>query len=185
MKIYFLILITIIFSFRVFSQNKKYLKGIALLDSVKTIYGDTCEIGVNSSLIIRLNQFKNITVVDNYLKQYDNIRNKILQFRKDYYQTIENNPALLLDANRIFKVQKLNNIINACGIYFGPDSVTNLVVSYTIVRSNVANFYLKIIQLLNFDKTFKKELTQNGKDWFYSEKLREIKNVPFKISKNF
>ena len=179
------IIFPLIFSTLIYSQNKNNLRGISLLDSVKTIYGDSCEIGVNSSLIMRLYKYKSLIDVNGYLMQYENIRNKIITFRKDYYQTIENDPALLLDANRIFKNQKMNNIINACGIYFGPDSVTDLVVSYTIVRSNVASFYLKTIQLLNFDKTFKKELTQNGADWFYSEKLKEIKNVPFKIFQSF
>jgi hypothetical protein len=165
------------------AQDKKRIDGISLLDSVKTIYGDSCEIGVNSSLIERLYHYKNLELVSNYLNQYQKIKNIILNFRKNYIDTIEKDPALLLDVDRIFRNKNLDNIINACGIYFGPDSVTNLVVSYTIVRSSVKNYYFKLIQLVNFDKTFKKELSTNGKDWFYSEKLAEIKNTPSPIIK--
>ena len=160
------------------AQNKNNINGISLLDSVKTIYGDSCEIGVNSTLIKRLYRYKDLKLVSNYLNQYNKIKDIILRFRKDYLASIEKDPALLLDVDRIFHNRNLDNIVNACGIYFGPDSITNLVVSYTIVRSSVKDYYLKLIQLVNFDKTFKKELSTNGKDWFYSKKLAEIKSTP-------
>ena len=73
------------------------------------------------------------------------------------------------------------NIINACGFYYGPDSVSSLIVSYSIVRNAVKSFNINIIQLANFDSTYKKEIETRGSDWYYSAKLAEIKGVPFKV----
>jgi len=184
MKILFIAPIFFFISFHIYPQNKNTSSALTLLDSVKTFYGDTCEIGVNSSLMNRLYQYKDTNVVNNYLRQYQEIRNTITKFRKEYLKAINENPAMLLDISRVFNNSKQDNIINACGIYFGPDSVTNLVVSYTIVRSTVSNFYFNVIQLLNFDKTFKKELSENGKDWYYSLKLENLDHTPFKITAN-
>ena len=184
MKITIFIFLALTFTTQVFSQKKYNTAGLSMLDSVKVIYGDSCEIGVNSSLIKNLYRYRSIHEVGKYLEQYENIRNKILNFRKNYHNTIEREPALLLDVDRIFHNYKQDNIINACGIYFGPDSVTNLVVSYTIVRNDIENFYIKVIQLANFDNIFKKEITEYGDNWFTSAKLKGIKNVPFKLPHN-
>ncbi len=181
MKISAFLFLTLIITTQIFSQNKYLKAGLSMLDSVKVIYGDSCDIGVNSSLISGLYRYKNISKVREYLIQYENIRNKILEFRKNYYNTIEGNPALLLNVDGIFHNHEQDNLINVCGIYYGPDSVTNLVVSYTIVRSNIKSFYLRIIQLINFDKTFRKEISEYGDNWYISTKLNDINNVPFKL----
>jgi hypothetical protein len=181
MKLLFPIFFLLIFSFFVYSQNKNDLAARSLLDSVKTIYGDTCDIGVSSSLIKRLYKYKSLNEVKVYLSQYEKIRDKILEFRKNYRSTIENESAMLLDLDRVFHNQKQDNIINTCGLYFGPDDVTNLAVTYTIVRNSVRNFYLRILQLANFDQSFKRELTEYGDDWFISIKLKELKGVPFPL----
>ena len=160
-------------------NNPRNQKAITLLDSVKSVYGDTCNVGVSSKLIRQLFKYKNNSEVKSYLKTYNKLHQQINEFRRHYIHNIKNDKAMLLGLYRIFK-GKANNIVNACGIYFGPDSVTNIALSYTIVRSSVSSFYLDVVQLLNFDKTFKSELKKYGKDWFYSEKLRQIKNSPVK-----
>jgi hypothetical protein len=181
MKLFLSVFFSLIFSFIVYSQNKNDLDARSLLDSVKTIYGDTCEIGVSSSLIKRLYKCERLNEVKTYLNQYEKIRNKILEFRKNYLSTIENQSAMLLDLDRVFHNQKQDNIINTCGIYFGPDKVTNLALTYTIVRNSVGNFYIQILQLANFDQSFKRELTEYGDDWFISIKLKDLKGVPFPL----
>ena len=169
-----------LFTLSVYPKTTNKLRAITLLDSVKIYYGDTCNVGIKSNLISSLYTYKRISVINNYLKQYEAIRKKIIEFRKAYYNNITNENGMILDISRIFKDKKLQNIANVCGIYFGPDSVTSIALSYIIVRSSVKSYFFSIIQLLNFDKTFKEELLQNGKDWFYSKKLIEIKGTPFK-----
>ena len=184
MKLLFPIFFLLIFSSFVYSQNKNDLAARSLLDSVKTIYGDTCEIGVSSSLIRRLYKYKKLNEVKAYLNQYEKIRYKITEFRKNYLSSIEKEPAMLLDLDRIFHNERLDNIINTCGIYFGPDGVTNLALTYTIVRNSVRNFYIQILQLSNFDQSFKRELTEYGDDWYISVKLKDLKDVPFPLPDN-
>jgi hypothetical protein len=159
-----------------FAQSKKNTSYYSILDSVKKIYGDSCTIGVNSSLIKKLYTFKKYAPVKNYLESYENIHKKINDFRHHYINNIENDEEMLLDISRIFGNQKYQNFVNACGIYFGADSVTNIALSYMIVRSNITNLYAKIFHLIIFDKTYKYELSITGKDWYYSLKLKELKN---------
>ena len=156
------------------AQSKIGTSPISILDSAKIYYGDTCEVGISSSLIVKLKQYKNIPAIKNYLAQYDYIRNKILEFRTNYYSSIKNEPALLLDLSRILSSKKQQNIANACGIYFGPDSVNNLILSYTILRSSVDNFYIGIIQMAKIDEIFKEELEQPQTAWYQSNILHRI-----------
>jgi hypothetical protein len=131
-------------------------------------------------LIKGLKKYSKIPAVAEYLKQYEEIKNRINSFRGQSISNIYNNAAILLEMDRIFKDVKNRNIINACGFYYGPDSVSSLIVSYSIVRNSVKSFYINILQMANFDRTFKKEIEKSGKDWYYSAKLHEVKDVPFK-----
>ena len=103
--------------------NQEYL---TTLDSVKNIYGDTCSIGVSSRLIDRLNQYKKNPIVKKYLDDYYKIKNLIENFRKAYHTTLEKDNVILLSLPRIFKQKTEWNVVNAAGIYFGADSVTNI-----------------------------------------------------------
>ena len=71
-------------------------------------------------------------------------------------------------------MDKLQNIVNLCGIFLGPDSVTSIGLSYIILRVTPLKFYSKLYQINNFDSTFKKELISFGDDWYYSMKLYEL-----------
>lgn len=165
---------------KIYSQAKSLPAYQSLLDSVKIFYGDTCYIGVRSSLIQRLYKYQHYTPVKEYLKSYEELKDKIDTFRTIYGKTINNEKGLLLDLSRIFKVEKQFNIVNVCGIYLGSDSVTSLGLSYIILRSNPLKFKSKIYQLANFDQTFRHELTIYGTDWFKSRKLNEIISFPLK-----
>ena len=173
-----LILIVLVSSY-IFPKLNNNLHVVSLLDSVKTFYGDTCNVGIKSNLISRLYKYQGLKIVKDYLKQYERIRREITDFRKSYFNLITKESGMILDLARVFKQPKQRNIANVCGIYLGPDNVTSLALSYIIIRSSVNNYFVSIIQLLNFDSTFKNELIQYGKDWFYSEKLPEIKGTPF------
>lgn len=52
-----------------YSQNNYPDKLHSLLDSIKSIYGDTCIIGVNSNLITELYNYDKYPEVHNYLKK--------------------------------------------------------------------------------------------------------------------
>ncbi len=156
------------------AQLKSTKFAISLLDSTKIYYGDTCEVGISSPLIMKLKKYRNIPAIKEYLKEYDSIRNKIIKFRSDYNSSIMHEPALLLDLSRILQSRKQQNIANACGIYFGTDSVNNLILSYTILRSSVDNFYIGTIQIANMDQNFKIELEQPQTAWYRSNILHRI-----------
>lgn len=169
-----LLLLSFIYNSLTPAQTKITKYAISILDSTKFYYGDTCEVGISSPLIIILKKYKNIPAIKEYLNQYDSIRNKIIKFRSDYSSLIKNEPALLLDLSRILSPRKQQNIANACGIYFGPDSVNNLILSYSILRSSVDNFYIGVIQIANLDQVFKVELEQPKTAWYQSKILYRI-----------
>ena len=79
--------------------------------------------------------------------------------------------------NAVFKDFVERNIVNACGIYYGADSVNSLILTYTIVHNFVISFYINVIQLSQFDYVFKNELLEYGKDWYYSKKLKSLKEA--------
>lgn len=160
-----------------YSQNNYPDKLHSLLDSIKSIYGDTCIIGVNSNLITELYNYDKYPEVHNYLKSYEGIHQKIEEFRNQFYKIISNDNAILLDPAKIFNQVQLQNLINIAGIYFGADSLTNICLSYFIVRNNIKDFYCKVMQITNFDQEFKKELTITGTDWYKSIKLKEVKGL--------
>ncbi len=177
LRIFFLFFFLLIFN-TCFAQNKLDRNYSTVLDSVKIFYGDTCSVGIASKLIYELRKYSNVPEVSAYLGDYKTVHKTIIDFRRHYYETIMNERGMILDLKRIFKDKKQWNLANICGIYFGPDSVTNLAVSYIIIRDGVEDFYTPLLQLLNFDQTFKKELTKYGKDWYYSDKLKQIKDSP-------
>ena len=168
------------FNTKTFSQTNSEPVYSSLLDSVKTFYGDTCIIGVSSSLIKRLYNYQQYSRVKNYLSSYEIIKKKIDEFRQAYRKTIYDDNALLLDLSRIFDVSKQQNIVNVCGIYLGPDSVTSIALSYIILRSSPSKFYSKLYQVVNFDKEFKNEITNFGSDWYKSMELNGIITFPLK-----
>jgi hypothetical protein len=147
---------------------------------VKTFYGDTCCIGVNSALIKRLYKFQKYAPVRNYLNSYESIKKTIEDFRTIYSKTIYNEKAMLLGLSRILKNNRQQNIVNACGIYLGADSVTSVALSYIIIRSSPIQYSSGLYQIANFDPLFKKEITNYGSDWYNSEKLKEIMAFPLK-----
>lgn len=112
--------------------------------------------------------------VKNYLNSYESIRKTIENFRKTYIKTIYGEKALLIDLSRIFKKDKQQNIVNACGIYLSPDSVTSIGLSYIIIRSSPFQFNAKLYQMASLDQAFKYEITKYGDDWYNSKKLKEI-----------
>ena len=175
LKITAFLLITFPFFFESFLLaqpiNKKYL---AILDSVKKIYGDTCSIGVNSKLIEKLYPFKNYSQVKEYLNEFKKIKKQIKEFRDAYSPTLEKENVILFSLPRIFKSKKDWNVVNAAGIYYGVDSVTNIALSYFIIKNNVSKYKISLIQIGQIDPVFKKELTRNGSDWYYSEKLKQL-----------
>jgi len=164
----------LLLTFKSYSQTNQKLKYSAVLDSVKTYYGDTCSIGVSSALIKRLYKYQKYKPVKNYLKSYEEIKNAIEKFRKQYNKSISSDPALLLDVSKIFPKNEQQNIVNVCGIYLGPDSVTSIGLSYIILRSSPSNFYSKVYHVNNFDPTFKEELNNYGAEWYKSIKLKEL-----------
>lgn len=156
------------------AQSKITKYALSILDSTKLYYGDTCEVGISSPLIVKLEKYKYIPAIKDYLIKYESIRNKIKKFRTDYSSLIKNEPALLLDLSRILNSRKQQNIANACGCYFGPDSVNNLILSYTILRNSIDSFYIGIIQISNMDQVFKIELEQPQIAWYKSKILPRI-----------
>ena len=174
---YTLLLISIIFPSLAFSQSMHHII-YSTLDSVKIFYGDPCEVGVKSSLIENLYKFDSNPAVKSYLDEYEIIKNNIENFRRNYLQMIEDDPALLLNLTGIFHGKKIN-VINAAGIYFGSENVNHLNVSYIIIRNNIEDFYQGIIQFASFDKTFRSEISKLKSDWFHSKKLKEIRGTPF------
>jgi hypothetical protein len=165
---------------KIFAQSFSTQRLAQIFDSVKTIYGNPCTIGVPSNLITELAKYgANDPTVQNYLAEYDSVDNIILNFRNSILNTINNQEAVLFDVSGVFPDSLEKNLINLCGIYYGPEYVSSLIVSYTIIHDGITNFYLTGAQFGSFDKTFKNELINSGKDWFYSQKLKQIKNVPF------
>jgi hypothetical protein len=162
------------FSSITYSQPSALKEYTTLFDSVKTFYGDTCFIGVSSELINRLYAYQNYKPVKTYLDSYETIRRNIEKFRKMCIKSIYNENALLLDLTQIFTLYKQQNIVNLCGVFLGPDSVTSIGLSYIILRVTPLKFYSKLYQINNFDSTFKKELISFGDDWYYSMKLSEL-----------
>lgn len=183
MKIKLFFVITMLFaaglSSKSFPQTATKTKAVAYLDSVKIYYGDSCFIGVSSSLMRGLYKYRRFKLVSDYIDQYEKVRQEIISYREQSIKEINNDAAILLDMDRIFKKPKEMNIINACGFYYGPDSVSSLIVSYSIVRNAVKDFYINVLQIASFDNTYKKEIEAQGKDWYDSAKLPEIKDVPF------
>jgi len=178
--LFILLFITSFYNSKIYSQTNSHPEYLSLLDSVKYFYGDTCAIGVNSKLISRLYDFQKYEPVRKYLDEYESLRKTIDEFRNNYIKTIYDEKALLLDISRIFKDARQQNIINLGGIYLGPDSLTNISLSYIIIRTSPGKFYSKIYQVANFDQAFKKEITNYGNDWYNSKKLHEIIEFPLK-----
>jgi hypothetical protein len=178
--LFYLVLVFSFYSNPTFSQSNTNPEYLSLLDSVKTFYGDTCCIGVNSNLIKRLYNFKNYSEVKSYLDIYDSIRQKIEGFRDTYKKSIYNEAALLLDLSRIFKNAKQQNIVNVAGIYLGSDSVTSIGLSYIILRSSPVKFYSKLYQVPNIEKAFREEITNFGNDWYKSLELNNELKFPLK-----
>ncbi len=176
LKFNILILISFILlpEYFLFAQpaDQKYL---AILDSVKTFYGDRCSVGVNSKLIEKLNPFKEHQQVKEYLDEFHKVKEQIIEFRKSYLPMLKNESLILLSLPRIFKSKKDWNVLNAAGIYFGADSVTNIALSYFIIKNNISKYNISLIQIGQVDPDFKKELTENGSDWIYSKKLKQLK----------
>jgi hypothetical protein len=176
----FLICLFLISNIRIYSQTTTTPEYLILLDSVKIFYGDTCSIGVSSNLIKRLYNFQSYKPVRDYLNAYEAIKFSIESFRKSYGKTISEDNALLLGISRIFSDKRQQNIVNACGIYLGPDSVTSVGISYIILRSTPMTFYSQVYQIANFDKAFRKEILSYGSEWYYSEKIKELIEFPIK-----
>lgn len=151
---------------------------LSLLDSVKYFYGDPCFIGVESKLIRRLYLFEEFQEVRNYLDQYESLKQKIIDFRLAYEDMIENDESFILDISRVLFEDEIN-IVNAVGIYLGPEKVNRLSLSYMLIRASVGLFFQPLIRFVNFDRTFRKELEHHPEDWFKSEKLRELPDLPF------
>jgi hypothetical protein len=149
---------------------------ISLFDSVKTEYGTQCYIGVNSRLMESLNKYQQYLVIKNYLKEYNSVKNAISTFRLNNSGAL-NNAAIILNMKAIFKDSLECNIVNACGIYYGVDSVNNLILTYTIVHNFVISYYINVLQLSQFDNALKEELLEYGKDWYYSKKLKSLKGA--------
>ena len=63
------------------SRSSYNINARAYLDSVKIYYGDTCRIGVSSSLIRGLYKYSSFKPVSAYIKQYENIRKRIISYR--------------------------------------------------------------------------------------------------------
>ncbi len=168
--VFFLLLISQ-FSISAQVKGKKYK---ALLDSVKSIYGDTCYIGVSSNLIKKLSKYKSYPEVANYLSEFYKIKKNIAEFRSNYINTLTHDAVILLDLSRVFKSSKQCNIVNACGIFFGADSVTNVAMSYFIIRNALQKSDESLLQIGNIDPLFKKELTSCGTDWFNSLVLKKM-----------
>ena len=147
---------------------------------VKKLYGDTCSIGVRSKLIESLYHYKKYPQVNNYLKKYSAIRKQITEFRKLYQSTLSNDNVILLSLPRIFKSDKQCNVVNAAGIYFGPDSLTNIALSYFIIKNNISHYFITLLQVGQIDQLFKNELSLYGNDWYFSEKLKQIANNDIK-----
>jgi hypothetical protein len=95
-----------------------------------------------------------------------------MMFRLSNSSTM-NNSAIILNMNAIFKDSVEGNIVNACGIYYGADSVNNLILTYTIVHNFVISFCINVIQLSQFDNVFRDELLEYGKDWYYPKKIKK------------
>jgi hypothetical protein len=178
--LFILLFISFCYNSKINSQTNSNPEYLSLLDSVKCFYGDTCAIGVNSKLINRLYDFQKYEPVRKYLDEYESIRKTIEDFRKTYIKTIYDEKALLLDISRIFNNARQQNIVNLSGIYLGPDSLTNISLSYIIIRTSPGKFYSKIYQVANFDQAFKIEITNYGDDWYNSKKLQEIIEFPLK-----
>ena len=112
-----------------------------------------------------------------YLDDYYKIKNLIENFRKAYHTTLEKDNVILLSLPRIFKQKTEWNVVNAAGIYFGADSVTNIALSYFIIKNNLSKCNMSLIQIGNIDPDFKKEITNYGSDWFYSRKLKQLQFI--------
>jgi hypothetical protein len=159
-----------------YAQQNLPSNALALFDSVKAEYGASCCIGVNSRLMESLNKYQQYPVIKIYLQKYKSIRNAINTFRLNNSEAL-NNSAIILNMRAIFKDSVERNIVNACGIYYGTDSVNNLILTYTIVHNFVISYYINMLQLSQFDNALKAELLEYGKDWYYSKKLKSLKNA--------
>jgi hypothetical protein len=167
------LLILLIFSIvGIYGQNYS-----VYLDSAKMIYGSPCTVGVNSPLIDSLQKYQDNIEVSIYLSDYFRINSAIENFRKSILNKINTEPALLLNLNNLLEPADVN-IINAMGVYFGTDNISNLIVSHTILRNSIANFHQPVIQFLNFDDDLKTELINYGTAWYHSSKLKNLPNAP-------
>ncbi len=175
MKIIFCLLI-LFTSANIFPQQPSDYQ--TLLDSVKLLYGEPCQIGVASRLIYRLEKYHNFPDVKKYLNTYDSLHAIINNFRTRYKNEINDDPAMLLGVSRIFNGNSAN-IVNAAGIYLGPDSLTNVGLTYIIIHNNIDSYIVGIIQIANFDKIFRTEICEFGADWYNSLKLKDLKGFPF------
>ncbi len=116
--------------------------------------------------------------MSDYLDQYESLKLKIIDFRSAYEDMIENDASFILDISRVLDGDEIN-IVNAVGIYLGPNKVNRLSLSYMIIRNSAEIFFQPIIRFVNFEKTFRKELGHHTEDWYESGKLRELSDLPF------
>jgi hypothetical protein len=159
-----------------YAQEKLPPNVKSIFDSVKSVYGLECSIGVNSGLIKCLESYRNCRIIKNYLQQYDSIKNTIDKFRLRNHANL-NSSAIILNMKAVFKGSVKRNIVNACGIYYGSNSVNNLILSYTIVHNFIISYFINVIQLSDFDEVLKKGFIMDGRDWYYSEKLKGLKGA--------
>lgn len=105
-----LILVLLLIPAAILPQNKNAL---ALLDSVKAVYGNPCEIGVPSSMIERLRAYESEYIVKDYLNQYERINRDLSACKID----------LTFSGNKRVKLDKLQgrerNAVNAAFLAFG------------------------------------------------------------------
>lgn len=124
-------------------QNKTAL---ALLDSVKLVYGSPCEIGVSSPLIDRLRAYSSEYAVKDYLAQFDRLVNALSGCTVK--RTLSGNIRVNLD--KLYGREQ--NAINAALLAY--QALGAVILDLAIMNGDIKQFYGKEYTFTPIDPLF-------------------------------
>lgn len=138
-----LILVLLLIPAAILPQNKNAL---ALLDSVKAIYGNPCEIGIPSPLIERLRAYDKEYVVKDYLAQYDRVYNSLLSCTVS--ETFSGNKKVKLDKLH----GREQNALNALFLVY--QGLSGVVFDVVYLHNEIKKYYAPEYVLKPYDSFF-------------------------------
>ncbi len=168
-----------------FSQQSREADALKLLDKVKSIYGNPCEIGAYSDLIDDLYVYNDVYAVKDYLNQYvkllatiEGLQNGFKRLPKEKKHGINNDQYKLSMETYFYGRER--NIVNAFACYYGDlnRAIVDRALNVNGARSwinTITKFYQDSFLMYDIDRDLMRDLRRVPGEWYESEKLWGLK----------